>query len=198
MAPTPRFWYIPYEHDSAIADNLILYARTVGNPLGEVRSIRRAIRSIDPNVPVFHPQTLEEQLNNFLATDRMLASCSVFFSLLAALLAALGLYDTMTYAVVSRTREIGIRIALGADQADVIWPIMVEIAAMLALGVSAGVLAAAGLDQFLASILFDIRPADPFTVLAASLFMAIIALVAGYLPARRAARIDPTVALRYQ
>lgn len=195
---TPRFWYIPYEQHSVIADNLILYARTAGNPLNEVGAIRQAIHRVDPNVPVFHPRTLEEQIENSMATDRMIAICSTFFSLLAALLAAIGLYGTMTYSIVKRTQEIGIRMAVGAQPSDVIWPVMVEVASMLVTGVLAGVLGALALGRFVGSMLFGVRPADPFTLLAAGLFMATVALVAGYLPARRAAQIDPMVALRYE
>jgi predicted permease len=195
---TPRYWYIPYQQHSEIDDSLVLYARTRGDPMSEVNAVRQAIRSADPNVPVFHPRTLEEQIESSIARYRMVALCSSFFSLLAALLAGIGLYGAMTYAVVRRTREIGIRMALGAQTSDVVWPLMTEIALMVAVGATAGVLCAMALGRFIASMLFELKPADPFALSSACLFLVIIALIAGYLPARRAARIDPMVALRYE
>lgn len=196
--PTPRFWYVPYEQDFDTADDLTLYARTVGNPSNEITAIRQAIRGIDPNVPVFHPRTLEQQIENSIASDRMVALCSTFFSLLTALLAGIGLYGTVSCRVVARTQEIGIRMALGAEPSDVIWPVMVDVASTLAVGALAGVLGVIVLGRFVASMLFGVKPADPFTLLTASLFMAIVAFVAGYLPAWRAARIEPMVTLRYE
>lgn len=195
---TPRFWYIPYQQHSIIADNLILYARTLGNPLNEVGAICQAIRGVDPNVPVFHPRTLDQQIANSIATDRMVATCSTFFSLLAALLAGIGLYGTMAYAVIQRTQEIGVRMALGAEPSDVIWPLMAELAYMWVAGAAAGLVFAIGLGRLVGSMLFDLKPTDPLALLVATLLLALVALIAGYLPARRAARIDPMVALRYE
>ncbi len=194
----PRSWYIPYEQDSAIDDSLTLYVRTVGNPLNEIAAIREVIHRADPNVPVFHPRTLEQQISNSMAPDRMVAVCSTFFSFLTVLLAGIGLYGTLSCRVIARTREIGIRMALGADSSDVIFPVVGEIASVLAVGALVGVLGAIALSRLVTSMLFGVKPADPFTFIAASLFMAIVALVAGYLPARRAAQIDPMIALRYE
>jgi ABC-type antimicrobial peptide transport system permease subunit len=127
----------------------------------------------------------------------MVAICSTFFGLLAVLLAAIGLYGTMTYSVVKRTKEIGIRMTLGAQLPDVIKPVMVEAATMLLVGLSVGVLWALALGRFVASLLFELKPADPLALLAASGLMTIVAFSAAYFPARRAARIDPMIALHY-
>jgi predicted permease len=194
---TPRFWYIPYEQHAVIDDNLTLYVRTAHDPLKQATTIRQAIRSIDANVPLLKVRTLDERIDDSIATDRMVAICSTFFGLLAVLLAAIGLYGTMTYSVVKRTKEIGIRMTLGAQLPDVIKPVMVEAATMLLVGLSVGVLWALALGRFVASLLFELKPADPLALLAASGLMTIVAFSAAYFPARRAARIDPMIALHY-
>jgi predicted permease len=193
---TKYFWYIPYQQRSSIQD-AVLYVRTAGDPLTQVAAIQRAISSVNPNVPAFRVKTMDEQIDEYLATDRMVAIASSFFSLLAALLAAIGLYGVLSYSVVTRTREIGIRVALGARQADVIHGVMAEVIATVLVGIVIGVPCAIGLGRFVGSMLFGLKPADPMVLLAASTLVTVIAVLAGYVPARRAARIDPMTALRF-
>jgi len=193
---TPRFWYVPYEQDGR-GLHLRLYARTAGDPANAEREIRQAIGKVEATVPVFDVKTLEEQINENLSRDRMVAALSGFFAVLAALIAAIGLYGVMSYAVSNRTREIGIRMALGAQRWMVIRPILRETAWLAAAGVVAGMACALGLARLVASLLFELAPSDRMTFVAAGLVMAAVALVAGYLPARRAARVDPSIALRY-
>lgn len=127
----------------------------------------------------------------------MVAALSGFFAVLAALIAAIGLYGVMMYSVASRTREIGIRMALGAQRAMVIRPIMRETAALAAAGVALGICCALSLARLVASLLFEMAPSDQATFIGAGVLMTAVALAAGYLPARRAAQVDPAVALRY-
>jgi predicted permease len=194
--PTPRFWYIPYEQDRAIRE-LKLYARTTGAAEQAAADIRGAIATIDAQVPVIDVKSLDEQIDESLSRDRMIATLSGFFAALAALVAAIGLYGVMTYAVTSRTREIGIRMALGAQRHMVIQPIMRETAILAAAGVVLGTSCALALGRLVSSLLFDMAPSDQTTFITAAGLMIAIALGAGYLPARRAAQVDPTVTLRY-
>ena len=195
-----RFWYIPYEQFSETRElhDLTMYARTVRDPSGEIGAIRQVIRGIDPNVPLFGAKALEQQIDEDLATDRMLATLSIFFSLLAALISAIGLYGVMSYSVTGRTREIGIRMALGAQPATVIASVMREVAGLIALGIALGIPCALALGKFIASLLYEVKPKDQLTFISATVLAVIVTLIAGYLPARCAALIDPTVALRYE
>jgi predicted permease len=196
----PRFWYIPYEqfNEDHEIHGLTMYVRTAGDPLKIVSSVRQAVKLIDPKVPIFDVKTLEEQIDANLATDRMVATLSTFFSLLAALVVAIGLYGVMTYAVTKRTREIGIRMALGAQSSAVVQSIMGEVIVLVLVGVALGVPCALGLGRFVASLLFEVKPHDDATFGAAAALVCIVTLLAGYLPARRAASINPTIALRYE
>jgi ABC-type antimicrobial peptide transport system permease subunit len=197
---TQRFWYVPYEQfneDSPI-HGVTMYVRTVGDPLKAVSAVRHVVRGIDANIPVFDVKTLEQQVDANLATDRMVATLSTFFSLLTALVVAIGLYGVMTYAVTKRTREIGIRMALGAPSSAVVHSIMREVIVLVVAGVVLGVPCALALGRFVASLLFEVKPQDSLALSAATLLVSIVTLLAGYLPARRAASISPTVALRYE
>ena len=156
------------------------------------------IRSLDPSVPIYDVKTLDNQISEYLASDRMIASAATFFSVLSAFLAAIGLYGAMSYAIITRTREIGVRTALGASRSNVIRPVMREVAATLLTGIGVGIPVAIALGRFVASMLFDLKPADPLVLCGASLLLIAVGLVTGYLPARRAARIDPMIALRYE
>ncbi len=173
-----------------------MYVRTAGDPLAEAGAVRQAVRAIDPNVPLFNIQTLEQQIDANLATDRMVATLSTFFSLLAALVAAIGLYGVMTYSMTRRTREIGIRMALGAEPSSLVRDVMGEVVVLVLAGIALGVPCALGLGRLVGSLLYEVKPDDYVTLVSATVLAIIVTLIAGYLPARRAASIDPTVALR--
>jgi ABC-type antimicrobial peptide transport system permease subunit len=143
-------------------------------------------------------RTLEQQVDISLVTERMLASLSTMFGCLATLLAAIGLYGVMAYTVARRTREIGIRMALGASRGSVVWLVLREVLLLAGIGVAAGAPAAWASTRLVETQLFGIKPADPMTMLLAAIGIAAVALFSGYLPARRATAIDPMRALRWE
>jgi predicted permease len=193
----PTEVFRPYEQ-LEFATGITAYVRTAQNPDLMFSSIRRHMRDLDPNLPVFEMITLEKQMNDSLVTERLVALLSTGFGFLATVLAAIGLYGVMAYAVARRTREIGIRMAIGAARKDVLWLVMREVFALLGIGVAIALPAAWILSETVRSQLYGIQPADPLSMSAATFAIAGVALLAGYLPAQRATRVDPICALRYE
>ena len=183
---------------SRFVGGMTLYMRTSADPKQLMSIVRRKIQQLDPNIPVYEMRTMEEQLDVSLRNERLVASLSSVFGLLATLLAVIGLYGVMAYTVSRRTREIGIRMALGAVQGNVIWMVMKEVLILVAAGVLVGLPAAIGLSTLVRSQLYGLAPHDPATLLSATLAMIFVASLAGFMPALRASRIDPTLALRYE
>ena len=191
----PRFVYIPYAQDDSVTQ-LTYYVRAAQDNGSTATAIRQAAQRLDPKLPIFDMKTMEIQLDESLFVDRMVAVLSVAFGALATLLAAIGLYGVMSYAVMRRTREIGIRMALGAERGRVLWLVLKEVAIMTAVGIAGGLSVAFWLTRQVQSQLFGLAPNDPVTLTAASVLLALIAIGAGYIPARRATAIDPIVSLR--
>jgi len=189
--------FLPYPADRYLG-GMTVYVRTVGDPNQLMSAIRSKVRDMDSNLPIFAMRTTEVQINNSLATERMIASLSAVFGFLATLLAVIGLYGVMAYTVAQRTREVGIRMALGAAQGSVIWMVMREVLLLVAVGVIAGVPASLALTKLVQSQLFGLSPHDPATLALATIALAFVACAAGYLPAWRASRLDPMKALRYE
>jgi predicted permease len=190
-----RFAYLPYQQDESVTQ-LTFYVRASGEEAAAAGAIRQAVRRIDPNLPVFDLKSMETQVAESLFVERMVAGLSVAFGALATLLAAIGLYGVMSYAVARRTREIGIRMALGAERGRMLWLVLKEVAVLAVIGVTAGLLIAFYVGRQVESQLFGLSPTDPASLAGAVGLLLTVALVAGFIPARRATRIDPLVALR--
>jgi len=192
----PQTAYIPYSQYEQLGQR-ILCVRAAGDAGALVAAIRQEVRSLDPNLPVFNVKTFAEQINDSISRERLVALLSSFFGLFALLLASLGLYGVMAYAVTRRTREIGIRMALGAQTTSVLWLTLRETLLLALIGIAIGLPAALVSSRLTKELLFELTPTDPLTITVATLVMIFIAALAGYLPARRAARVDPLVALRH-
>jgi putative ABC transport system permease protein len=193
----PRFVYMPYMQDPDLSA-ITFYARARGDARALATVVRGVAQRVDPNLPVFAMKTMEAQLDESLFVDRMIAILSMAFGALATLLAAVGLYGVMSYTVARRTREIGIRIALGAERGSVLWLVLREVASMAVTGVAIGLPLAIALSRLVRAQLFGLDPSDPATFALAAVTLATVALLAGYIPARRATRVNPMLALRYE
>ena len=191
----PRFIYIPYRQDDSVT-GLTFFVRAAGDPAAAAVGIRQAVRRLDANLPIADMKTMDVQVAESLFVERMVAILSVAFGALATLLAAVGLYGVMAYAVARRTREIGIRMALGAERGRVLRMVLREVAMMAVAGVGAGLLAAVYVTRKVQAQLFGLSPSDPLTLGTTVVFLLAVALFAGFGPARRATTIDPNVALR--
>jgi predicted permease len=197
LGETPRASvYVPLlqNHETGMA----LHVRTIGDPVSVAGAVRREVQALDQNLPVTNLQPMSAVLGSSLFAARMGAVLLAIFGLLALLLAAVGLYGVMSYTVARRTREIGIRMALGAQTGNVLRLVLKEGMVLVGGGVAAGLIAAAAVTRLLASFLYGVSPLDAATFAAIPLVLALAALLATYLPARRAAKVDPMIALRYE
>ncbi|HLY16185.1 MAG TPA: ABC transporter permease [Bryobacteraceae bacterium] len=189
--------YQPY-HQMEFVLGMFAYVRTTRSPQQAFSSIRQVVHGLDPNLPVSRMKTLEAQMEESLITERLVATLSSGFGLLATLLAAIGLYGVMAYVVAQRTREIGVRIALGASRQDVISLVMKDVVMLTGIGILIGLPAAWALTRIVQEQLYGIQPNDALTIAAATIGIAFVALLAGYVPAQRATRVDPMRALRWE
>ena len=178
--------------------SIVMYVKTTGDPSAVFTSAQRTLHDLDANVPMFNLRTLERQIDRSLLVERFIATLSTAFGVLATLLAVIGLYGVMAYTVARRTREIGVRMALGAVPADVVWLVMREVLLLVGTGLAIGLAAAWGLNRVLGTVLYGITATDPLTIAGAAALLAAVSLLAGYLPARRATRVNPVLALRYE
>lgn len=193
---TPYFVYRPLSQQYRA--QMTLHVRTADDPEAIINQVRAQVRALDPNLPLTEVTTMAEHMRGPLAPARLFAWMSSAFGVLALLLAATGLYGVMAYLVSGRTREFGIRVALGASGKDLLRLIFAEGFALVGVGMLLGLLGSAALTRVLQSMLYDVSTTDPLTFAGVALLLGAVTLVACYIPARRAMKIDPMVALRYE
>lgn len=193
---TPRpMAYFPYTQVPSIL-SMTVALRTAGNPEAFWPEVRRAMHDIAPDLALLQPMTQEEQFSESLAGDRLFSRLAMFFGGLAVILVATGLYGTLAYKVTRRTPEIGVRMALGAQQGQVLWMVMRESLLLYVVGAVVGLPAAYGVGRLLKASLFGLEPGDPLTIVGAIMGIAVVTVAASFLPARRASAVDPIRALR--
>ncbi|HWH58829.1 MAG TPA: ABC transporter permease [Terriglobales bacterium] len=194
-----RMIYLPLEQ--LTADDHFAYSiqvRAEGDPKNIESEIRTALAEVDPDLPLLKVRTISQEVDSFVENERLISQLANFFSLLALSLACIGLYGVLTYNVVKRTNEIGIRMALGARTEGILWMVLRESLLLLAAGIAVGIPATVGVARIVRSQLFGLSSFDAATFMTAIGAIAIVILIAAYLPARRAAKVDPMVALRYE
>ena len=196
--PTRPTIYVPFQQD--VPGQVNFEVRTAGDPLTLAPAVRQALREIDPNLPLFEIKSQADQARESVAKETMFARLSTLLGTIALLLAAIGLYGTMSYAVLRRTGEIGIRMALGARRATVIGMVLRDTFAMAAIGIAIGIPAAFAASRashmVLDEVLFGLEPNDPVTIAGAAAILVSVAMLAGFVPARKASKVDPIIALQ--
>jgi predicted permease len=196
-APVSPTTYMPYAQRLGNLRQMTFVIRTMLPPLSIAGAVRRAVAEIDRTIPVAELRTEEDQIQNSLGTERLFAGLVGSFGVLAALLAAIGLYGVLSYTVARRTAEIGIRMALGASPGNVQWLVLRESLVTVTIGILVGAPAAPALSGLIRSMLYGVTPMDAISFAAALLLMIVVTAIAACVPSRRAARVDPMVALRY-
>ncbi len=193
----PPLFFQPWEQDGRVG-SMNFYVRTALPPEELVRTLPGVLKELDPGLPIEGLKTMPQQVRENVFLDRMISILSAAFAVLATLLAGVGLYGVLAYTVAQRTREIGVRMALGADGARVRALVMRQVAGMIAIGGTIGLAAALGLGRAASSLLYQLKGHDPVVFALGAVVLMLVALAAGYLPARRASRVDPIQALRYE
>jgi putative ABC transport system permease protein len=191
-------YYAPYAQATGGGPNLFIVVRTDGDPASLAPSVRGAIASVDRDLPVFRVATMEQMVSDSLAQRRFSMLLFGIFAALALVLAVVGLYGVMSYAVAQRTHEIGLRMALGAQGSDVLRMVVGQGMGLVAVGLGIGLLGALALTRLMSSLLYGVSAADPLTYAGIAILLGAVALLASYVPARRATKVDPMVALRYE
>jgi macrolide transport system ATP-binding/permease protein len=192
----PPVVYLTYDQGYPEPEEMVFELRTAGDPLGYVNAVREIVRRADARVPVSDVTTQAAAIDQNINEEITLARLCTVFAMLALAIACVGLYGTVAYNVARRTGEIGIRLALGAQRGPLVWMVLREVLVLAAVGVTISVPAAMGASKLVQSFLFGMKANDAWTLAGAVGTLLAAAMAAGYLPARRAARVDPMVALR--
>ena len=193
--PDPTVYW---PHPELVMSQMTVLVRTSSDPIPMVPAIRDELHQLDTELPMASVATMEQLLGDSLARSRFTMLLLGVFAGFALLLAAIGIYGLIAYSVTQRTQELGVRMALGAQMEDILRLVLAQGARLIVAGAVLGTVAAAGLSQLMKSLLFAVQPLDPFTLSAVPLFLSLIAFAACYVPARRATKVDPMVALRYE
>jgi predicted permease len=193
----PPQFFIPHSQDDRTGFGTF-YVRAAGDPAALTSSITKTMAQLDPNLPLENLRTLPQQIQQNVFLDRFISVLSAAFAALATLLAAIGLYGVLAYTVAQRTREIGLRMALGAAPSRVRAMVLRQVGVMTAIGGAIGLSSAVGFGQLAQSLLFELKGWDPVVLVASAVALTIVALAAGLVPALRASRVDPMLALRYE
>jgi predicted permease len=178
--------------------SVAFYVRTATRSESAYKALRNEVRRLDASMPIYELKTLEAQLDQTLLTERLIALLSAGFGFLATALASIGLYGVMAFVVARRTKELGVRLALGAQRRTVIWLVMKEVLLLLFIGLAVGIPSALGVGRYVANQLYGIKASDPAIAGSTILVLALVAAAAGMIPAHRASRIDPILALRFE
>jgi predicted permease len=186
--------FVPNYGNNSVA----FYVRTATGSDAAYTAVQNAVKKLDSSLPIYGLKTLEGQLDETLLTERLIALLSAGFGLLATLLAVIGLYGVMAFIVTRRTKELGVRMALGAQRRTVVWLVMKEVLILVTIGLVIGVPSAIGLGRFVSTQLYGIQGTDTQTALMMVVALSTIAAIAGMIPAHRASRIDPITALRFE
>jgi macrolide transport system ATP-binding/permease protein len=193
---TPPVLYVPYTQDPQSLRGVWFELRTAGDPLAVGGTVREIVHQAAPSVPIANVKTQAAQIDQTIAQQRTFADLCACFAVLALVIACVGLYGTMAYAVARRTSEIGIRVALGAERGRIVWMMLRQVLALAVVGLAIGLVTAWETAHFVASFLFGVKAEDPVAIWGSAAVLLSATLIAGYGPARRAARVDPMVALR--
>ena len=177
---------------------MTLIVRATSDPASLAAAVRSKVQEVDRNQPVYDVATMEQRFSQAVAPQRFNALVMAIFAGMAVILAGVGVYGVMAYSVTRRTHEIGIRMALGAQRQDVMGLVLRRGAALSLVGITLGLAGALALTRFLSSLLYGVTVRDPMTFVAVSLILTAVALMASYIPARRATKVDPMVALRHE
>ncbi len=195
--PAPPAFYLPYFQDSG--EKFATFAlRTSGDPRPTMAALAGVVRELDRTRRVWDVRTMDEVVNRAVHQERLIAQLGGFFSVFALGLACLGLYGVLSFAVVQRTREIGVRVALGAQQHDVLSLVMGKGLRLALTGAAFGLVGGLALTRLFSSLLYGVTPTDPVTLVSVVVLLVAVAALASWLPARRAAKVDPMEALRYE